>query len=55
MQKASEHKNEDDIAVSSVNKPKTVEEGYDTASARVRRNMLTHNIVDTFRSYWEGN
>jgi hypothetical protein len=54
MQKATNSKKDDDIAVSSVNKPKTVEEGYDTDSARARPNMLANNIVDTFRSYGEG-
>jgi hypothetical protein len=54
MREANRRKKEDDIAVSSVDKPKTVEEGYDTDSARARPNMLANTIVDTFRSSWEG-
>jgi hypothetical protein len=55
MQEASYSKKEDDIAVSSVDKPKTVEEGYDTDSVRIRPNMLANTLVDTFWSSWEGN
>jgi hypothetical protein len=54
MQKASNSKKDDDIAVSSVDKPKTVEEGYDTDSARARSNMLVNTIVDASLSYGEG-
>jgi hypothetical protein len=54
MQKAHEGKKEEYIAVRSVNKPKTVEEGYDTESARARPDMLANTMIDTLRSCWEG-